>query len=62
VVGHASPQEIARAGAQLLRTCVIERGTGGLAYLIGEHEQPESTQDEDGYTAVHHSPILDLLD
>lgn len=36
VIGHASATEIFRAGAQILQTCVIERGMGGLAYDIGE--------------------------
>ena len=61
MVGHASPQEIARAAAQLLRTCVIERGMGGLAFLIGEHEQPNIRRTMMGTPAFLHFSSLDPL-
>ncbi|KAL6716108.1 hypothetical protein ACLMJK_005674 [Lecanora helva] len=35
VRGEATATEIFRAGAQILRTCIIERGMGGLAFDIG---------------------------
>ena len=39
VLGHASPSDVARAGAQVLQTCVIERGMGGVAMRIGESKE-----------------------
>ena len=36
VVGHASATQVTQAGGQLLQTCVIERGVGGLAYDLGK--------------------------
>lgn len=36
VLGHASSTEIGEAGMTLLQTCVVQRGTGGMASDIGE--------------------------
>lgn len=36
VSGHASGNEVGRAAWQLLQTCVVERGMGGVAFNIGE--------------------------
>lgn len=54
VVGHASPKEIAGAAAQLQRTCVIERGMGGYAFNIGEHELARKYP---GRRGAHRRPI-----
>ncbi|KAL9069082.1 MAG: hypothetical protein Q9161_005729 [Pseudevernia consocians] len=35
ISGHASPTEVGQAAYTLLQTCVIERGTGGMAFNIG---------------------------
>jgi len=36
VLGHARATDIAQAGAQVLQSCIIERGKGGRAYNLGK--------------------------
>ena len=62
VVGHASANEVARAGGTILQACVIERGSGGLAYNLGEPQNQDCLDRDERFLESFGSVIFGLTE